>query len=107
MRTPAITARRRSTQALPIVHPAPARAANVGAAPYLSAMRRGLILAGLVLVVLGIAWPWLERIGLGHLPGDIRLRRPGFTLFVPLGSSLLVSIVLSVALTAILWLLRR
>ena len=85
----------------------PARAANVGAAPYLSAMRRGLILAGLVLVVLGIAWPWLERIGLGHLPGDIRLRRPGFTLFVPLGSSLLVSIVLSVALTAILWLLRR
>jgi Protein of unknown function (DUF2905) len=70
-------------------------------------MRHVLIAAGLVLLVLGLAWPWLGRIGLGHLPGDIRLRRPRFALYVPLGSSLLVSIVLSLALTLILWLFRR
>jgi Protein of unknown function (DUF2905) len=70
-------------------------------------MRQTLITAGLMLLALGLAWPWLGRLGLGHLPGDIRLRRPGFTLFVPLGSSLLVSIVLSLALSLILWLFRR
>ena len=70
-------------------------------------MRQGLILAGLVLVAVGIAWPWLGRLGLGHLPGDFRLRRPGFTFYVPLGSSLLVSLVLSVGLTLLLWLFRR
>jgi hypothetical protein len=70
-------------------------------------MRQGLIIAGLVLLALGVAWPWLGRIGLGHLPGDIRLRRPGIALYFPLGSSLLISIVLSLALSLILWLFRR
>jgi len=39
-------------------------------------MRQALIEAGLVLVLLGLTWPWLGRIGLGRLPADIRLHRP-------------------------------
>ena len=70
-------------------------------------MRQLLVVAGLVLLGLGIAWPWLGRIGLGHLPGDISVRRPGFSFYLPLGSSILVSIVLSLLLTLILWLFRR
>lgn len=70
-------------------------------------MRQFLITLGLVLLGLGIVWPWLGRIGLGHLPGDIRVQRPGFAFYFPLGSSILVSIALSVVLTLLVWLFRR
>lgn len=70
-------------------------------------MRALLITAGLVLVGLGLAGPWLIRLGLGHLPGDISLQRPGFRFFAPLGSSLVISVVLSLVLTLIAWFWRR
>jgi len=70
-------------------------------------MRQLLITVGLVLLGLGIIWPWVGRIGLGHLPGDISLRRPGLALYFPFGSSILVSVVLSLALTFVFWLFRR
>jgi hypothetical protein len=70
-------------------------------------MRQLLIYAGLVLLALAIVWPWLGRIGLGHLPGDITVRRPGFAFYFPLGSSILVSVVLSLALMVIAWFFRR
>jgi hypothetical protein len=85
----------------------PHQAVNVPSRTYLSPMRQGLIAVGLVLVVLGLTWPWFGRIGLGHLPGDIRLRWPGVAFYFPLGSSLLVSIVLSLVLALVLWLFRR
>jgi hypothetical protein len=74
---------------------------------YILFMRQLLITVGLVLLGLGIIWPWLGRIGLGQLPGDIRLQRPGFAFYFPLGSSILVSIALSVVLTLLVWLFRR
>jgi len=70
-------------------------------------MRQLLILTGLVLLVLGVLWPFLSRLGLGHLPGDISVQRPGFRFYAPLGSSLLMSVVLSLLLTLIFWLWRR
>ncbi len=70
-------------------------------------MRALLIYAGLTLLVLGIIWPWLARIGLGHLPGDISVRRPGFSFYFPLGSSILISVIFSLLLTLIAWLFRR
>jgi hypothetical protein len=73
----------------------------------LSQVRQLLITIGLILLGLGLAWPWLGRIGLGRLPGDISIRRPGFAFYFPLGSSSLASIVLSLALTLIFWLFRR
>jgi hypothetical protein len=62
-----------------------------------------LIGLGLLLVVAGLLWPVLSRLGLGRLPGDIVFRREGFTLYVPLATSLIASLVL----TLILWLFRR
>lgn len=66
-------------------------------------IRRILIIAGLVLVAAGILWPWFGRLGLGHLPGDIAIQRKNFTLYIPLGTS----IVISVALTILFWLFRK
>ena len=66
-------------------------------------MARWLIIAGVVLVVLGLAWPLLSKLGLGRLPGDIRVERDGFTFYFPLTTGLIVSIVLSL----ILWFLRK
>lgn len=66
-------------------------------------MSRWLITVGVVLVVLGIAWPWLAKLGLGRLPGDIRIERDGFTFYFPVTTGLLVSIVLSL----VLWFLRK
>ena len=66
-------------------------------------MSRGLIVAGLVLVALGVAWPWLSKLGLGRLPGDFHVERDGFQFFFPLTTGIIVSVVLSV----LVWLLRR
>ncbi|MDH5749723.1 MAG: DUF2905 family protein [Rhodospirillales bacterium] len=65
--------------------------------------RRWLIILGIVLLVAGIAWPWLEKLGLGRLPGDFVIERENFRLYFPFGTSLLVSLVLSL----IFWLIRR
>lgn len=66
-------------------------------------MAKWLITTGLILVVLGLAWPLATKCGLGHLPGDIRIERKGFTFYFPLTSGLLVSAVI----TLILWIFRR
>jgi Protein of unknown function (DUF2905) len=66
-------------------------------------MRSWLIAIGLALVALGIVWPLLARLGLGRLPGDIWIRRPGFGLYIPITTSIVVSIVLSI----LFWILRK
>ena len=66
-------------------------------------MPRILITIGIVLVLLGLLWPWLQRLGLFRLPGDIVIERENFRLYIPITSAILISIVLSI----ILWLFRR
>lgn len=66
-------------------------------------MSRPLIILGIVLIVLGLAWPWLSRLGLGRLPGDIVIEREHFRLYIPITSSILVSLVL----TAVFLLFRK
>jgi hypothetical protein len=66
-------------------------------------LARWLIILGVVLVVLGLLWPWLTRLGLGRLPGDIVIERDNFRLYIPITTSLLISVVLSL----VLWLLNR
>ena len=66
-------------------------------------MSRTLIVIGLVIAAVGVLWPWLRQLGLGHLPGDILIERENFTFYAPIGTGLLVSLVL----TALLWLLNR
>ncbi|MFZ2209254.1 MAG: DUF2905 domain-containing protein [Porticoccaceae bacterium] len=62
-------------------------------------MQKTLIYLGLVLVVVGLLWPWLGRLPLGRLPGDLQIDRPGFRLYIPLGTMLLISAVLSLLAT--------
>ena len=66
-------------------------------------MSRMLIIIGIVLVAAGICWPVLGRLGLGRLPGDIVIERSNFSFYFPLMTSLVISVVLSV----ILWLVNR
>jgi len=66
-------------------------------------MQRALIFAGVILVLVGIAWPWIARLGLGRLPGDIRIETESGGFYFPIVTCLVISVVLSIAL----WLLRR
>jgi hypothetical protein len=66
-------------------------------------MSRILIGIGLVFVAVGILWPWLARVGFGRLPGDILIERENFTIYIPITTGLLFSIVISV----MLWLINR
>ena len=66
-------------------------------------MPRVLIMLGLLLVAIGLLWPWITKLGLGRLPGDIVIERDGFKLYFPIVTGLLISLIVS----AILWLFRR
>jgi hypothetical protein len=66
-------------------------------------MQRFLIGLGLLILIVGIAWPIVSRIGLGRLPGDIVIQRGATTFYFPL----VTCIIISIALSAIFWLLNR
>lgn len=66
-------------------------------------MQKALIIIGLAIVVVGLLWPWLGSLPLGRLPGDIVIRREGFTFYLPITTMILVSLLLSF----FLWLFRQ
>jgi hypothetical protein len=66
-------------------------------------MSRILIVLGAVLILIGLAWPWVRRLPLFKLPGDIVIDRPGFQFFFPITTMLLLSLVISV----LAWIFRR
>jgi len=66
-------------------------------------MNRILVVLGVVLIVLGLVWPWVRRLPLFKLPGDIVIERPSFQFFFPITTMLLVSLAISI----IAWILRR
>ena len=66
-------------------------------------MQRFLIGLGLVILLAGIAWPVLSRIGIGRLPGDIFIQRGGTSFYFPI----ITCIVLSVVLSVVMWLFSR
>ena len=58
-------------------------------------MQKTLIILGLVLLAAGLLWPVISKLGLGRLPGDIIIRRDGFSFYFPLTTMIIVSIVLT------------
>ena len=66
-------------------------------------MSKFLIIAGLVLIAAGVLWFVAERLGLGRLPGDIVIERENFSFYLPIMTSILISVALSV----IFWLINR
>lgn len=66
-------------------------------------IQRLLITIGIVLLILGLVWPLLQKLGLGRLPGDIAIERDNFRFYFPI----VTSIVISLVLTLLFWLFRK
>ncbi|HFA59236.1 MAG TPA: DUF2905 domain-containing protein [Rhodospirillales bacterium] len=66
-------------------------------------MSKFLILLGILLIVIGVLWPFLGKLGLGRLPGDIVIERDNVHVYIPITTSILVSILLSF----VFWLFNR
>ena len=66
-------------------------------------MQKALIVAGLTILVMGLLWPWLSKLPLGRLPGDIVVEREGFRFYLPLTTGILLSLIVSL----VIWLFRR
>ena len=66
-------------------------------------MQRVLVVLGLVLLAAGLAWPWLSKLGLGRLPGDIRIEGEHGGFYFPIVTCLVISIVVSI----LIWIFRR
>ncbi len=70
---------------------------------YARRMNRALVVIGIILVFIGIFWRQLSALPLFRLPGDIVLDRPGFKMFFPITTMIVISVLVSL----ILWLFRR
>ncbi len=69
----------------------------------MSAFQKILLFAGLLLIVLAFLWPYLSKLPLGRLPGDIIIDKPNFKLYFPISTMLLLSALISF----LLWLFRK
>lgn len=66
-------------------------------------MGRLLVIIGLTIAAVGLLWPWLGRLGLGRLPGDIYIRGEHSSFYFPIATCILVS----AAVSLVLWLINR
>jgi hypothetical protein len=66
-------------------------------------LQRVLIVVGLAIAAVGLLWPWLGRLGLGRLPGDISIEGEHGSFYFPLTACILLSIILSL----VMWLINR
>ena len=66
-------------------------------------MQKLFIIVGIIFIIVGLTLPWIQRSGLGHLPGDFVFKRENFTFYFPL----MTCIVLSVVVTLVLWFFNR
>ncbi len=66
-------------------------------------MQRVLIAIGAAVLLVGLLWPWLSKLGLGRLPGDIRVETENGFFYFPIVTCVVISIVVSV----VLWFIRR
>lgn len=66
-------------------------------------MQKTIIYIGILLVVIGLFWPWLSKLPIGRLPGDIVINRPGLKVYIPVTTMIIVSLVISI----IAWFMRK
>ena len=59
-------------------------------------MQKILIIVGIIILAVGILYPYIKKIGLGQLPGDLVFKSENSTLFFPIVSCIIVSIVLTI-----------
>ncbi len=58
---------------------------------------------GIIFIILGLAWPLIKKLGIGRLPGDILIKKGNFTFYFPITTSIVISLVIMI----ILWLINR
>ena len=66
-------------------------------------MQRTLIAIVAIILLAGLLWPWLSKLGLGRLPGDIRVEGENSFFYFPIVTCIVISIVLSI----VLWFIRK
>ena len=66
-------------------------------------MQRLLIIIGVILIVIGATWPLIKKLNLGHLPGDIYIKKQSFSFYFPITTCIIISVVISL----IFWILKR
>ena len=66
-------------------------------------MQKKIILFGAFIILLGILWPYLKKIGLGSLPGDIKIMKENYSFLFPITTCILVSVFLSI----LFWLFKK
>jgi ribose/xylose/arabinose/galactoside ABC-type transport system permease subunit len=64
---------------------------------------RILITLGIILVMAGLLWPYLTKLGFGRLPGDIVVERENSRFYFPITTSIIISLILSI----LFWLFRK
>ena len=69
----------------------------------MSSVQRILIAIGAVVLLVGLLWPWLSRLGLGRLPGDIHIETENGVFYLPITTCVIISI----ALSLVIWFIRR
>lgn len=69
----------------------------------MSKMQKYLILIGLIILLAGILWPWLSKLPIGKLPGDIVIDKPNLKIYIPITTMLLISVIISL----VVWLFKR
>ena len=62
-----------------------------------------LIAAGILILIIGFLWPWIAKLPIGKLPGDIVVDKPNFRFFFPITSMILASVIISL----IIWLIKK
>ncbi len=58
-------------------------------------MQKTLIVLGAILLAVGLLWPWLGKLPLGRLPGDIIIDRPNLKIYLPITTMIIISIIIS------------
>ncbi|MFQ6006964.1 MAG: DUF2905 domain-containing protein [Woeseia sp.] len=66
-------------------------------------MQRVLIIIGVLIILVGLAWPWLSQLPLGRLPGDILIDKPNVKIYIPIVTMIIVSALLSL----LFWIFRQ
>ena len=59
-------------------------------------MQKMLIILGIIILAVGILYPYIKKIGLGQLPGDLVFKSENLTLFFPIVTCIIISVVLTI-----------
>ena len=59
-------------------------------------LRNYLIITGGFLIIIGLLYPYIKKLNLGNLPGDIFIKNSDWSFYFPIASCIIVSVVLTI-----------